>query len=118
MPGIDPRIVKHEITTYPDAKPFWYKISLVNPQKETTIKDELEKLLKAGFIYPIQLIQWVSNPILVNKKQGMIRVCTDLCDLNKVCPKDNFPTPLMAHIVDECIGSEVFPFMDGFSGYS
>jgi hypothetical protein len=68
MPGIDPRIVEHEITTYPDAKPVRQKLHLVNPQKATTIKAEVEKLLKVGFIYPVQLTQWVSNPIPVNKK--------------------------------------------------
>jgi hypothetical protein len=63
MPGIDPKIVEHEIKTYPDAKPVRQKLHPVNPKKATTIKIEVEKLLKAGFIYPIHLTQWVSNPI-------------------------------------------------------
>jgi len=42
----------------------------------------------------------------------------DFRELNKACPKDNFPTPFTDHIVDECIGCEVFSFMDGFSGYN
>jgi hypothetical protein len=52
------------------------------------------------------------------KKQGMIHVCMDFCDLNKACPKDNLPTPFIDQIVDECTGCEVFSFMDGFSGYN
>jgi hypothetical protein len=92
MSGINPKIVEHEITTYPDAKPVRQKLRPVNPKKTTTIKIEVEKLLNAGFIYPIHLTQWVSNPVSVNKKQGTIRVCTDFRDLNKACPKDNFPT--------------------------
>jgi hypothetical protein len=64
-------------------------------RKQQAIKAEVEKLLKDGFIYLIQLTQWVSNPIPVNKKQGTIRVCTDFRDLNKACPKDNFPTPFI-----------------------
>jgi hypothetical protein len=55
MPGIDPRIVEHEITTYPDAKLVWQKICLVNPKNAAAIKAEVEKLLKFGFIYPVQL---------------------------------------------------------------
>jgi hypothetical protein len=66
--GIDPRIIEHEITTHPDAKLVWQKLRLVNPRKETSIKAKVEKLLQAGFIYPVQLTQWVSNPVLVNKK--------------------------------------------------
>jgi hypothetical protein len=68
MLGIDLRIVKHEIMTYPDAKSVRQKLHQVNPKKEATIKAEVEKPLKAGFIYPIHLNQCVSNPIPVDKK--------------------------------------------------
>jgi hypothetical protein len=95
MPGIEPKIVEHEITMYPDAKLVRQKLRLVNPKNAATIKIEVEKLLKAGFIYPIHLTQWVSNPMPINKKQGTIHVCTDFCDLNKACPKDTFPTPFI-----------------------
>jgi hypothetical protein len=118
MPGIDPKIVEHEITTYPDAKPVRQKLHPVNPRKATAIKVEVEKTAQSGFIYPIHLTQWVSNPVSVNKKQGTIRVCTDFRDLNKACPKDNFPTPFIDQIIDECAGCEAFSFMDGFSGYN
>ena len=70
MPGIDPSIVEHEIQTYPDAKSIRKKLRPVNPRKATTVKDEVEKLLKAGFIYPIALIEWVSNPVRIGKSKG------------------------------------------------
>jgi hypothetical protein len=63
MPGIDPKIVEHEITMYPDAKPVRLKLRPVNPRKAAAIKTEFEKFLKVGFIYPIHLTQWVSNPV-------------------------------------------------------
>jgi hypothetical protein len=53
MPSIDPKIVEHEITTYPDAKPVQQKLRPINPKKVAAIKIEVEKLLKVGFIYPI-----------------------------------------------------------------
>ena len=68
MPGIDPRIVELEIKTYPNAKPIRHRLRVVNPRKAPMIKAEIEKLLKAGFIYPIPLMEWVSNPVLVDKK--------------------------------------------------
>lgn len=51
----------HEIPTYLDVKPVHQRIHPVHPRKETTIKGEVEKLLKVGFIYPIPLTDWVSN---------------------------------------------------------
>ena len=93
--GIDPHIVKHEIKTYPDAKPVRQRLHVVNPRKAPSIKAEIEKLLKVGFIYPIPLTEWVSNPVPVDKRHGAIYICTDFCDLNRACPKDNFPTPFI-----------------------
>ena len=90
----------------------------MNPRKAAAVKAEVEKLLRAGFIYPIALTEWVSNPVPIDKNKGTIRICTDFRDLNKACPKDNYPTPFIDQIIDACAGSEVFSFMDGFSGYN
>jgi len=68
MSGIDPSIILHEIKTYPGVKPVRNKFFLVHRKKTATIKAEVETLLKYSFIYPIPLIEWVSNIILVAKK--------------------------------------------------
>ena len=94
------------------------KLRQVHPRKATTIKEEVEKILKAGFIYPIPLTEWVSNIVPVNKKHGTIRICIDFRDLNRACPKDKFPTPYINQIIDNCAGSVIFFFMDGFSSYN
>ena len=57
MLGIYPRIVEHEIKTYSNAKPVWQRLCAVNPRKAPSIKVEIEKLLKVGFIYPIPLME-------------------------------------------------------------
>jgi hypothetical protein len=118
MSGIDPSIIVHEIKTYPGVKPVRQKLHPVHPKKTATIKAEVEKLLKSGFIYPVPLTEWVSNIVLVTKKQGTIHVCVDYRDLNKACPKDNYPTPFIDQIIDNCTRSVIFSFMDGFSGYN
>ena len=82
------------------------------------VKAEVEKLLKAGFIYPIALTEWVSNPVPIDKKKGTIRICTNFQDLNQACLMDNYPTPFIDQIIGACAGSEVFLFMGGFSGYN
>jgi hypothetical protein len=55
MPGIDPSIIVHEIKTYPGVKPIQQKLRPVHPKKTATIKVEVEKLLKSGFIYLVPL---------------------------------------------------------------
>ena len=56
-PGIDLSIMVHEIKTYPTAKPVRKKLRQVHPQKVVAIKAEIEKLLKAGFIYHVPLME-------------------------------------------------------------
>jgi hypothetical protein len=77
---------------------------------------EVEKLLKEGFIYLVPLTDWVSN--IVNKKQGMIHVYVYYCDINRAFPKDNYLTPFVDQIVDDCVDSEILSFMDCLSGYN
>ena len=79
--------------TYPGAKLVRQKLRQVHPRKATTIKEEVEKLLKDGFIYPIPLTEWVSNIVPAKKKQGTIRAYINFRDLNRAFPKHNFPTP-------------------------
>ena len=57
MSGIDPSIVVHKIKTYLTAKPVKQKLSQVHPWKATTIKAEIEKILKARFIYLVPLTE-------------------------------------------------------------
>ena len=68
MPRIDPSIVVHEIKTYPDAKPVRQHLRQMHPRKAAAIKAEVEKLLRAGLIYPIPLTDWVSNIVPMTKK--------------------------------------------------
>eukprot|EP00253_Pinus_taeda_P005088 PITA_05088 len=90
----------------------------MHPCKATTIKAEVEKLLKDGFFYPIPLTDRVSNIVPVDKKQGTIRVCVDYRNINRAYPKYNYSTPFIDKLIDECAESEIYSFMDGFSGYN
>jgi hypothetical protein len=118
MSGIDPTIVVHEKKAYPGAKPIRQCLHPFHPCKAAAIKLEVEFFLKADFIYLVALTEWVSNPVPIDKKGGNIPVCVDYRDINKECPKENFPTPFVDQIVNDYVGSEIFSLMDGFSGYN
>ena len=42
----------------------------------------------------------------------------DFNNLNKACPKDEFPLPNIDLLVDSAAGNSMFSFMDGYSGYN
>jgi hypothetical protein len=44
-------------------------------------------------------------------------MCIDFTDLNKACPKDEFPLPRIDSLVDEVASSELMSLLDCYSGY-
>ena len=89
-----------------------------HPNVEAQIIHEAQKLLTVGFIKHIMHPKWLSNIVPVNKKNGKIRRNVHFWNLNKACPKDEFPLPNMDMLIDSATGHAMFSFMDGFSSYN
>ena len=62
--------------------------------------------------------KWIANVVPVPKKDEKVRMCVDFRDLNKTCPKDDFPLPHIDVLMDNTAGSALMSFMDDFSGYN
>ncbi|KAL0444423.1 UNVERIFIED_CONTAM: Transposon Tf2-12 polyprotein [Sesamum latifolium] len=60
----------------------------------------------------------ISSIVPVRKKNGQIRVCVDIRDLNNACPKNDFQLPIIELMIDATTGHETLSFMDGSSGYN
>ena len=56
--------------------------------------------MKAGFIKAISQTDWVANVVPIPKKDGKVRMCVDLKDLNRACLKDDFPLSHIDVLVD------------------
>jgi hypothetical protein len=56
--------------------------------------------------------------VLVKKSNGKWRMCVDFTNLNKACPKDNYPFPWIDLLIDSTSRHELLSFMDAFSGYN
>jgi hypothetical protein len=63
----------------------------ISPNKKVSIKKKIAKLMAAGFIREILHLDWLANPVLVQKKNmGEWHMCVNYIDLNKHCLKDPF----------------------------
>jgi hypothetical protein len=74
-------------------------------------------LLDAGFIREVVYPKWLSNVVMIRKKNGKWRMCTNFTDLNKCFPKDNFPLARIDQIIDSAVASEMMALLDCFFVY-
>ena len=118
MKGLDPAFCQHQINLHKDAKPVQQRRYRLNPNYAIKVKEEIDKLLKVGFIRPVKKSTWLSPIVVVPKKNGKIRVCVDYRKLNAATVTDAFPLPFTDGILDAVAGHEVYSFLDGFSGYN
>uniref|UniRef100_A0A2N9G212 RNA-directed DNA polymerase n=1 Tax=Fagus sylvatica TaxID=28930 RepID=A0A2N9G212_FAGSY len=115
-PGVDSEFVCHKLNVSPEYKPVIQKARRTAPQHAEAVREEVERLLKIGAVREVLYPQWLSNTVVVKKKNGKWRVCVDFTDLNKACPKDLFPLPKIDQLVDSTAGHERMSFLDAFQG--
>ncbi|RVW99781.1 Transposon Ty3-I Gag-Pol polyprotein [Vitis vinifera] len=105
------------LNVFSTARPIRQKIRRFHPDRQTVIRNEMDKLLEAGFIREVSYPEWLANVSGGTQKEGKWRVCVDHTNLNKACPKDSFPLPRIDQIMDSTSGQGMLSFLDAFSGY-
>ena len=95
LKGVDASICQHTIPMRDDVKPSKQRPYTYNDTFGNKIKEEINKLLEAKFIYEIEHTEWVSPIVVVPKKNGKLRVCVNLKKVNAAIVRDNYPLPIM-----------------------
>nr|AAR87221.1 retrotransposon protein, putative, unclassified [Oryza sativa Japonica Group] len=117
MPGVPREVIEHRLAVRPGATPVRQKVRRQAPERQAFIREEVARLLEAGFIREVIHPEWLANPVVVPKANGKLRMCIDYTDLNKACPKDPYPLPRIDQIVDSTAGCDLLCFLDAYSGY-
>ena len=71
-------------------------------------------MLEADFIQEVYYPYWLANVIMVKKANGKWRMCIDFMDLNKACPKNNYPLLRIDTLVDSTARHQLLSFMDAW----
>ena len=115
--GVDRCIIEHSLQADPKDHPVYQGLRKLSPKWAKAAKEEVQKLLKAGIIREVIHSDWLSNTVLVKKRNGKWRMCIDFTSLIKVCPRDPYPLPRIDQLVDSNASCELLSFLDAYSGY-
>uniref|UniRef100_A0A2N9GU89 RNase H type-1 domain-containing protein n=1 Tax=Fagus sylvatica TaxID=28930 RepID=A0A2N9GU89_FAGSY len=76
MPGISTEVISHKLNVNPSTPPVKQKRRVFAPERNTAVMEEVDKLLKAGFIREVYYPEWLANVVMVKEIHGeMANVC-------------------------------------------
>ena len=114
---MDPNFICHHLNVNPyvtpKKQPPWHS----SKEHSNAIKEEVVKLKCEGAIKEVFYLEWLTNMVVVKKKNGKWRVCVDFIDLNKAYPRDPFSIPRIDQLVDVTVGHPRMSFLDVIQGY-
>jgi hypothetical protein len=110
--GVDRSIIEHALNVDPSSRPRKQKF-----RKMSEDKAKVKRLLSFGVIREVAYPEWLANTVMVEKSNGKWRMCIDFTDLNKACPKDEFPLSRIHSLVDAATTLELMSLLDCYSGY-
>ena len=66
MPRIDPSVITHQLNVYPFSKPVCQKKRVFAPERDKTIKEEIQKLTTTQFIKEVYYPDWLANVVMLS----------------------------------------------------
>lgn len=115
--GVDPEFITHKLHVDPVFPPKKQKSRRSARQNVEAVKPEVESLKLARAIKEVYFLEWLSNTVVVKKKNGKWRVYVDFTDLNRACSNDPFPVLNIDQLVYATCGHPRMSFLDAFQGY-
>jgi ribonuclease HI len=115
--GVNRDVIEHSLNVDPSLRPRKQRLRKMSEDKAEGARNEVKRLLSAGVIREVTYPEWLANTVMVKKANDKWRICIDFTDLNKACPKDEFPLPRIDSLVDAVASSELMGLLDYYSGY-
>jgi len=109
---------EHTIRVDPIVKPVINRARRIPLSRVENVKTELDKMEANGIIVKVnQPTQWANSIVVVEKRDGSVRICLDPKELNKAVMREHHHIPALEDISLKFIGMTVFTIVDMKSGY-
>ena len=116
MKGILGNLGEMKIPLKSDMKMVMQRPYRLNPQYKERVKAELDRMLDAGIIEPVEELEWISPMVVQDKKIGEFWIYVNLKKLNDACMHDPSPIPFTDEVLEGVGDQEMYSFIDGFFG--
>ena len=117
LPGMPPdREIEFMIELLPGTAPISKRPYRMPSNDLEEIKQQINELLEKGYIRPSSS-PWGAPVLLVEKKDGILRMVVDYRSLNDVTIKNKYPLPMINDLFDQLVGAKVSSKIDLRSGY-
>ena len=110
------REIEHHITLKEGTEPINVRPHHYAHFQKEEIKKQVSEMLKMGLIQT-STSPFPSADLLVKKKDGTWRFCTNYRALNAITIKDRFPIPTVEDMLDELHGATYFTKLELRAGY-
>nr|GEX86391.1 reverse transcriptase domain-containing protein [Tanacetum cinerariifolium] len=117
MTGVPRHIAEHCLNVREGCSPVRQKKKGQAADRNQAIQEEVKKLVEAEIMREVHYHNWLSNPVVVKKHDDSWRMCVDFKDLNKACPKDDYPLPEIDWKVESLCGFPFKCFLDAYKCY-
>lgn len=108
-------IVQHRIRLVDDI-PFKQPYRRIPPSMYEEVRQHLKGMLESGAIRESKS-PYSSNIVLIRKKDGALRLCIDMRQLNAKTVKDAYSLPRINDTIDTLVGARYFSKLDLHSGF-
>ncbi|XP_036322190.1 uncharacterized protein K02A2.6-like [Rhagoletis pomonella] len=110
-------ISKAELRLKHDATPKYFKSRPIPFAQLKDFKLEAQRLTDCGIWKPITFSKWAAPIVVVQKKDGLLRICGDFKAVNAQLEVDHYPIPRIEELCRKLRGGTIFAKIDLSDAY-
>ncbi|XP_003737424.1 uncharacterized protein K02A2.6-like [Galendromus occidentalis] len=107
----------HKVRVRPEVTPKQQRCRRLPFAIRERVRAVIDRLEQEGVIERIQASEWISPIVVAEKKNGDVRLCVDLREVNKAVVQDAFPLPHIEDLMQRLAKGRVFSKIDLRSAY-
>ena len=113
-PEAQPAILgyQHRVMVDPSIPPVKQPLRRLPLAVIDQVSARIDQLERQGVVEKVSASKWVSPLVVGRKRDGSIRLCVDMRQVNRAVVTDGYPLPRIEDVLDRLRGSKVFSRLD------